>query len=165
MAKSSYDILIARLDEFIRKYYLNQLIRGILLFAAITGAYFLLASVSEYRMYFSGGVRKVFLTGFLVLSLATLAIFIAKPLLGFWRLGKTISHEEAARVVGNHFSDIQDKLLNILQLRTSPQQGRASSCWRPVSVRRSRTYDWYLSRRPSTWGKTANTCAIPCRRC
>lgn len=123
MAKSSYDILIARLDEFIRKYYLNQLIRGILLFAAITGAYFLLASVSEYRMYFSGGVRKVFLTGFLVLSLATLAIFIAKPLLGFWRLGKTISHEEAARVVGNHFSDIQDKLLNILQLRTSPQQG------------------------------------------
>jgi hypothetical protein len=123
MAKSSYDILIARLDEFIRKYYLNQLLRGVLLFAAILGAYFLLASVSEYQMYFPGAVRKAFLAGFIITGLATLSLFIVKPLMGFWRLGRTLTHEQAAKVVGDHFSDIQDKLLNVLQLRSTHQPG------------------------------------------
>jgi hypothetical protein len=37
-------------------------------------------------------------------------------------MGKIISHEEAADIVGKHFGNVQDKLLNVLQL----QQNKAS---------------------------------------
>lgn len=37
-------------------------------------------------------------------------------MLKFFRLGKTISHEQAAEIVGDHFIDVKDKLLNVLQL-------------------------------------------------
>jgi hypothetical protein len=35
----------------------------------------------------------------------------------YFHLGKVISHEQAANIIGNHFADVKDKLLNILQLR------------------------------------------------
>jgi len=34
------------------------------------------------------------------------------------RLGKMISHEEASRIIGTHFKDVKDKLLNVLQLKS-----------------------------------------------
>ena len=32
-------------------------------------------------------------------------------------MGHTISHEDAAQIIGDHFTDVKDKLLNILQLK------------------------------------------------
>jgi hypothetical protein len=43
--------------------------------------------------------------------------WIIWPLTKFFSLGQGISHEQAASIIGEHFSDVQDKLLNILQLR------------------------------------------------
>ena len=39
------------------------------------------------------------------------------PLTKYFKLGRLISHEQAASIVGEHFVSVQDKLLNILQLR------------------------------------------------
>ncbi|RZL14449.1 MAG: hypothetical protein EOO96_30755, partial [Pedobacter sp.] len=41
---------------------------------------------------------------------------IIKPLLAMLKLGKHLSFDEASVIIGNHFSDIKDKLLNTLQL-------------------------------------------------
>ncbi|MBO5843952.1 MAG: hypothetical protein J6Q96_03695, partial [Bacteroidales bacterium] len=32
-------------------------------------------------------------------------------------IGKTISHEDAAKIIGKHFPEVADKLLNLLQLK------------------------------------------------
>jgi len=122
---SNYDILISKLDQFTRKYYLNQLVRGILLFAGILAAFYVLASLGEYQWYFPGGVRKTILAVFVILAGITLYTWIVKPLLGYMKLGNTLSNEQAAKVIGDHFSNIQDKLLNILQLKAA--QGDNSS--------------------------------------
>ena len=37
------------------------------------------------------------------------------------RMGKVISYEEAAVIIGNHFPEIKDKLLNLLQLQQLQQ--------------------------------------------
>src|SRR5688572_18730996 len=123
MQQGSYEILLSKLDQFIRKYYLNQVVRGVLLFAAIVAAYYLVASLSEYTMYFPGAIRKAILAGFAFIGLSTLYLLIMKPLFGYWRLGETISHEQAAQVIGRHFSNIEDKLLNILQLKAATYPG------------------------------------------
>ena len=38
------------------------------------------------------------------------------PLLKYFHLGTVISHEQAAGIIGDHFPDVKDKLLNVLQL-------------------------------------------------
>ena len=112
-----YDWLISRLDAFIRKYYLNQLLRGSLILLICTILYVLTVSVGEYFLYLPVWLRVSLVTCFLVLGAAALIGWVIIPLARMSRLGKIISHEQAARIIGSHFPEISDKLLNILQLR------------------------------------------------
>ena len=114
---SNYDLLINKLDQFIRKFYLNKLIRGTLYFVAVGLALFLIFSLLENQFYFEQGVRKTFFFSFLGVSLIGMVYWIFNPLLKYLSLGGTISHEKAAQVIGSHFTDVEDKLLNILQLK------------------------------------------------
>ncbi|MBL0101077.1 MAG: hypothetical protein IPP49_14450 [Saprospiraceae bacterium] len=114
---SNYLQLIGKLDEFIRKYYINRLIKGSLYTIAIVLGLFLIFNVLEYYFYFSTGVRKLFFYSFWVTTLAGFAYWVADPLIRYFRLGHTISHEDAAVIIGDHFGDVKDKLLNILQLK------------------------------------------------
>jgi hypothetical protein len=114
---SSYSLLIQKLDAFIRKYYLNQLIRGSLYSVGIIGGLFLLFSLLEHEFYFSTSVRQVLFYSFILVSVTSLGKWVVSPMMRYFHLGKTISHERAATIIGNHFQDVQDRLLNILQLK------------------------------------------------
>ncbi|HLG04343.1 MAG TPA: DUF4175 family protein [Bacteroidia bacterium] len=114
---NSYDTLIGKLDEFIRKFYKNQLIRGLLYATGILLGGFLLLTVSEYFARFDTIVRTVLFWGFLSSAAVVLTRLVAIPLFRLYKIGKLISHDEAATIIGRHFSNVQDKLLNVLQLR------------------------------------------------
>lgn len=121
----SYDILIRKIDEFTRKYYKNRLIRGAIYSAALILGFFLLVTLLEYFGRFDKAVRTILFWTFTLSSAAILIRFIFIPAAKIFRLGKLISHEEAARMIGRHFSDVQDKLLNTLQLRELSVQNPA----------------------------------------
>ncbi len=116
-AKDNYQILIEKLDAFIRKYYVNQIIRGSLYFLASVLLMFLSFTLLEYYFYFSGEVRKIMLYSFLGFSVVGAGGWIIMPLVHYFRLGDIISHAQAAQIIGKHFSSINDKLLNVLQLK------------------------------------------------
>lgn len=113
----NYQILIRKLDEFIRKYYRNQLIRGSLLFVAILLVSYLLFVILEYFWHFGTVPRSILFYSFLFLNGSSLLYFVAEPLLKIRKIGKVISHEQAAAIIGKHFGEIKDKLLNTLQLK------------------------------------------------
>jgi hypothetical protein len=121
-AKNNYTLLIEKLDSFIRKYYLNRLIRGGLYSVGFILLVFLGMSLMENYFYFSASVRKALFYSFILSSIVALGYWVITPLLSYFRLGKTISHEQAANIIGDHFSNVKDKLLNILQLRTQAEQ-------------------------------------------
>lgn len=114
---STYEALIEKLDRFIRKYYQNQMIRGAIYFVAIGLAAVLASAILEYFGQFSGGVRRTMFYGLLIGFLLLFAKYIAYPALKIFRLGKTLSHDEASQIIGKHFPEINDKLLNTLQLK------------------------------------------------
>jgi hypothetical protein len=114
---NNYDLLISRLDAFIRKYYANQLIRGGLILLICLLFYVLTVSVSEYFLYLPVVVKISIVGLFIVAGLAALVLWVIIPLSRMARLGKIISHEQAALIIGRHFPEVSDKLLNILQLR------------------------------------------------
>ena len=117
MQKDNYTLLIEKIDAFTRKFYVNRLLRGSLYTVAVVLGLFIVLNVLEYYFYFSTGVRTAMLWGFIGLSLTALYRWVGLPLMHYFRLGKIISHEQAAIIIGNHFADVKDKLLNILQLR------------------------------------------------
>ncbi len=127
MSKSSYELLIQRLDQFIRKFYLNKVIRGTLYSIGLILALFLLFSLLEHQFYFEKNIRKVMFFSFIGTSVIALGIWIFDPLLKYFRLGKRISHPQAADIIGNHFVDVKDKLLNILQLKSQSGGSKINS--------------------------------------
>jgi hypothetical protein len=114
---NNYELLIQKLDAFTRKFYTNQLIRGVLIFLSCLIIYLLLISIGEYFLYFPAWL-KLSIIGILIFAgIATLIIWIIVPLMKMQRLGKIISHEQAAQIIGTHFPEVSDKLLNVLQLK------------------------------------------------
>ncbi len=114
----NYDLLINKLDQFTRKYYVNKMIRGALYFIALVVLLFLGMSFLEHEFYFSTTVRKILFYSFIGISVISLYGWVLRPILQYFKLGKVISHHQAASIIGNHFSDVKDKLLNVLQLKT-----------------------------------------------
>ncbi len=110
-------VLIEKLDAFIRKYYKNQLIRGGLWVTAGIVTAFLLASILEYYGHFNTSVRTALFIVLSVFSLVIIGRLIVVPLLKLYALGKRLDYHQAAAIIGQHFPDVQDKLLNTLQLK------------------------------------------------
>ncbi len=122
MQQGSDDILRA-LDAFIRKYYKNLVVRGLLLAIGIAGLVFLAAVLLEYYGWLPPLGRGLLFWGGLVAVFATVVWLVVRPLLKMHGLGKRLLRSEAARIVGRHFPEVDDKLLNLLQLvESEPDQ-------------------------------------------
>ncbi len=109
--------LIQKLDEFIRAYYLNQLVNGALRSLAVlicAGIGFaLIESVGRFGI----AGRTVLFWTLLSGSSILLVVWLVVPLLKWAQIGKGLSHEEASALIGRHFPEISDRLLNVLQLQ------------------------------------------------
>jgi hypothetical protein len=114
---SQYDILIRKLDDFIRKYYKNLLIKGGLYFLGIATIFFILVNLIEYFGRFNSTIRTVIFYIYILINVFILIRYILIPFIKLLRIGKIISHEQAARIIGDHFKEVQDRLLNTLQLK------------------------------------------------
>lgn len=115
-AQNNYTLLISKIDEFIRKYYKNRLLRGGIFSIALLVVLYILFIGLEYFSYFTPNVRLVLFYTYLLATGVIIWWFIAIPLLNLRKIGKVISHEMAARIIGEHFPVIKDQLINTLQL-------------------------------------------------
>ena len=124
---SNYEYLIKQLDAFIRKYYLNKIIRGLLWTSGVLLGLWLIFGLLESQFYFDKGVRKVFFYTLVITGMGTLGYWILRPLMQYFNLGQVISRDQAATIIGDHFSNVEDKLLNVLQLEDSIHQNSSVS--------------------------------------
>ena len=108
--------LIAHVEAFIRKYYTNQMIKGGILFLAISLFSFFVVSGLEYVGRFNSSVRLFLLMSFIGVNLFLLARFLIIPLFKLNKLGKRLSPLQASDMIGRIFPEISDKLKNTLLL-------------------------------------------------
>jgi len=109
-------IILEKLDIFIRKFYKNRILKGCLLFFALVVAGFLLIIFSEYLFHFGQIIRSILFFTFIICGISLLTWFLAIPTLKLFKIGKIMTNKQAAKIIGDHFSGIGDKLLNTLQL-------------------------------------------------
>ena len=114
MEKSN--IIYQKLEDFIRKFYTNELLRGLIFFIGIGLLYFLFTLFVEYFLWLKPTARTILFYMFVIVELFLLFRFICFPAFKLFKLQKGIDYKEASTIIGNHFSEVGDKLTNFLQL-------------------------------------------------
>ncbi|MFH1321041.1 MAG: hypothetical protein ABII90_10360 [Bacteroidota bacterium] len=114
---TNYQLLINKLDEFIRKYYKNQLIKGGIYSIGIVLLFYIAVTALEYFAHYGMAVRTILFYSFLLINSFILTKLVIIPLVHLYKLGTIITYEQAAIIIGKHFTEVKDRLLNILQLK------------------------------------------------
>ncbi|WP_366888523.1 DUF4175 family protein [uncultured Aquimarina sp.] len=103
---------------------MNELIKGVILFFAIGVLYFLITLLIEYFLWLNSTWRTILFWLFIVVELSLFIKLIMLPIAKLLRIAKGIDYVNASKIIGNHFPDVNDKLLNLLQLS---EDSRSSS--------------------------------------
>lgn len=113
-----------KINSFKRRYYLNLLVRGLILTFSILFFYFLVATLLEYSLWFSPWVRFLILLSFFIIAFYCVFRFLRGPLT-FWISRKGMDDEQSARLIGDSLPSIKDRLVNLIQLSVSGDSGLA----------------------------------------
>ena len=120
---SAEHVLIEKTERFVRKYYINRLIQGVLIGAALWIVFYLLVNTLEFFSWFSSKVRFALFLLLLLGSVVVIVVYFFVPLVNLIRFRKKMSLEQAALLIGKFFPDVQDKLLNTFQLSNAAVNG------------------------------------------
>ncbi|PKP28734.1 MAG: hypothetical protein CVU01_03515, partial [Bacteroidetes bacterium HGW-Bacteroidetes-18] len=105
-----------KLQQFIKKYYFNELIKGLLLFMAIGVLYLIFTLFVEYFLWLKPVARSLLFWLFVIVELTLFVGYIIFPIIKIFGLKRGLNEVEASKIIGNHFPEVRDKLLNMLQL-------------------------------------------------
>ncbi|EDP72878.1 hypothetical protein FBALC1_17292 [Flavobacteriales bacterium ALC-1] len=119
---SNFETIKNKLEQFIKRYYTNELLKGAILFFAIGLLYLIITLFVEYMLWLNPTARTILFWVFIAVELSLFIKFIAIPLAHLFKLRKGINYETASTLIGNHFPEVNDKLLNVLQLNQNPAQ-------------------------------------------
>ena len=109
--------LFEKLNKFVKRFYTNQLIKGGIYSLAVLTIFFILFSTIEHFTQFGVGSRTFLFWTYLTVNTLIAIKYILIPLLHLLSFGKILSHKQAAKIIGTHFTEVGDKLLNILELQ------------------------------------------------
>ena len=119
---SSFEEIIEKLEKFIKRYYSKRLLQGLVLFTAGATFLFLMVSGVEYWLWLDSKLRLALFVVFLVLLVVLSYTFILVPLSYLFKIKKGINEKDASLLIGKHFPEVGDKLLNLLELSENPSQ-------------------------------------------
>lgn len=119
---SEFKNIQQKLHQFTRKYYTNELIKGTILFLSLGFVYFFFTLFIEYFLWLKPTSRTLLLWVFILVELFLFIKFIAVPIFKLIGFRKGISLEDSSKIIGAHFPEVEDKLLNVLQLKENSNQ-------------------------------------------
>lgn len=117
-----FQTILKKLEFFSKKYYTKELIKGIILFITLGLVYLFITLFVEYFLWLKPNNRSLLFWLFVLVELILFLRFICFPLAKILGLKKGISAEQASKLIGNHFPEVKDKLLNVLQLEQKSEQ-------------------------------------------
>ena len=111
-----------KLSFFYKKYYTNKLIKGGILFSLFGVLYLILTLCIEYFLWLPPNHRIILLLIFIAIEFFLFFKFILIPISHLIKLKKGINEIESSKIIGAYFPEVQDKLLNILQLKNEEKE-------------------------------------------
>ncbi|MFN9320883.1 MAG: DUF4175 family protein, partial [Chitinophagales bacterium] len=111
-----YSLLKTKLQKFISSYYKQRWIKGSLQILLVFICLYLISTTLEYNLYLSPIIRKFLFFFFLIGFFTLFYLWILQPFIQYYQHRSRLNDKQAAKIIGNHFPEVKDKLLNVLYL-------------------------------------------------
>lgn len=122
MTEGDGHIIKEKLNHFIKRFYWQQVIHGLLSTFAIAGILWVSFSALAFLYFLSSDIRFFLWTSLWLVGLSFGIKDIIIPIIKLLNLGRRMSDEKAAKIIGTHFpGQVDDKLLNAIHLLKSKQ--------------------------------------------
>lgn len=112
----AYEGLMNQVELFIKRFYINRLIRGAFIFVGVSLLVFLVFVNLEYFGSFRTGIRATLFFSLLLTVIGLSWFYIVDPVLKLMSLGGRMTPNDAAVLIGKLLPEIDDKVLNTIQL-------------------------------------------------
>jgi len=122
---SELEILEKNLDNYVSRFYAQQILRGAFLTLLITLSGWLIIALLEHAFMFNPLVRGAIFYSFLMLIFSVLIFQVILPVLKYFRVLVPISKELAAQEIGAGIKEVDDKLTNTLSLSAGLTESNA----------------------------------------
>ena len=109
-------VIYLKLELFIKKFYFNELLRGVIFFVGLGLLYLFFISSIEYFLWLRPLARTFLFFIFIAVEFFLLFKYILLPAFKLFKLQKGIDYNYASIIIGKHFGAVDDKLTNFLQL-------------------------------------------------
>lgn len=116
MIQSNFSVIESKLDDFVRKFYSNRIVVGVLLLLLVAAVSLFSVFMIESFVFMTPLVKTILFYFLLFVFAAIFVFFIGIPLGKLLKFIPYISYEEAAGIISEYFSDSSDMLLNVIQL-------------------------------------------------
>lgn len=124
--EKSYKQFVDKLNSYIRKFYLYQLVRGIILFIMLLLVYYSCISGLEYFSYFDPKIKSGILFITILLTLFIFFYFLILPLTKLLGIGKRLTYYDVSAQLQKTYPEIRDRLINIVELANSSDNNYSS---------------------------------------
>ena len=112
----NYKQFVDKLNSYISKFYLYQLIRGLLLFILLFVVYYSFVSALEYFNYFNPTVKLSIVVVTLFFTAFIFIFFLLIPVIKLLGVGKRLTYYDVSTQLSKTYPEIKDKLINIVEL-------------------------------------------------
>ncbi|HMB62810.1 MAG TPA: hypothetical protein VKN36_07040 [Eudoraea sp.] len=99
-----------------------MLVKGCLLFMALGFLFLIVVLAVEYFLWLNSTGRGILLLIFVGAEVYLLFRYILTPIALLFKLRQGITHKQASVLIGTHFTDVGDKLYNLLELAENKRQ-------------------------------------------
>jgi len=112
----NYKQFVDKLNNYIRKFYLYQLIRGLILFVLLMVVYYSFITCLEYFNYFDPKIKFTIVLITFFLTAFIIVYFLFRPLIKLLGAGKRLTYYDVSSLLSIKYPEIKDKLINIIEL-------------------------------------------------
>lgn len=112
----NYKQFVDKLNSYISKFYLYQLIRGLMLFILLIIVYWGSIALLEYFSYFDPKIKLSIAVFTFLLTLIIFIYFIVIPIIKLLGIGKILTFYDVSTLLSKKYPEIKDRLINIIEL-------------------------------------------------
>lgn len=92
------------------------MIKGLLLVLLFFISFLLIFATLEYFGRFNKTVRAIFYFSYLFGNILIFSLYLVIPALKYFKIGKHLSYIDASKIIAKHFSNVNDKIQNLIEL-------------------------------------------------
>jgi hypothetical protein len=148
-----YSLLKNKLQKFISSYYKQKWLKGALQLFLVFLTLYLITTTLEYNLYLAPSFRKFLFFFFLIGFFTLFYVWIFKPLIQYYQHRNRLNDKQAAQIIGQHFPEVKDKLLNVLFLGEMNERNNSQELIQASIIQKSQSLLWVKFNDAIDWAK------------